>query len=556
VYDMTDPVAARRAAKAAERERLARARERRQSQGPSGLSGFAQRKWRWLGIGGSEAVEAVLAMLTEVTSAPGLPEAERTVLTKAIEGTPDRETLLPAVRNGLGLLSPDSVLTHLRALWAADVHWLNEAGLKRCRVLCSTAPGLELISKRSQSVAGGAAFSLFATAATRGAIPVPNRFLDDLLSRAPLSVLDDLIDRGGLLPEDQPWKARNDVEGLYVRARLAPETVTPEQAERLAWNSYARRQFFLNGQTLLRQEPEDVWDLLYDVVMDGDASAIDALDVALPRAQQIELRNLKSGALSGQWPVEMTEDRGLWLLMATLWTPQEPVDAGRSPFYALVALNRAYDLLKSGDLESAARQARSLTREGGSSRNVPNDLIPEAYAIAAYAAVASDELETAEEYAGKAAERDGGIADRNLGLVRAWRATTRNNRGPTTNPFLEVGLDHGAIGWEEHCREIFRQHEGDPLAQARLNRAEDRIRDALRSDAGWNVFFQLPLDRARYLMPSAVPRHLVPPLEALPRRTSVTSGADLEAIRARAAVELLSDFRATAPYLDRHSPAR
>jgi hypothetical protein len=79
VYDMTDPVAARQAAKAAERERLTRARERREGQGPSGVSGFVQRKWRWLGVGGSEAVEVVLAMLTEMVAVAGIPEAERVV---------------------------------------------------------------------------------------------------------------------------------------------------------------------------------------------------------------------------------------------------------------------------------------------------------------------------------------------------------------------------------------------------------------------------------------------------------------------------------------------
>lgn len=129
------------------------------------------------------------------------------------------------------------------------------------------------------------------------------------------------------------------------------------------------------------------------------------------------------------------------------------------------------------------------------------------------------------------------------------------NRGPVTNPFLELGLDHGASRWKKHCIEVYRQHEDDPVAQARLNRAEGRIENALRNDAGWDVFFRLPLDPTRYGMPSAAPRHLVPPLEALPRRTGVTHGAELEAIRARAAVELLDEFRTTAPHLDRHSPA-
>ncbi|MGW3977182.1 hypothetical protein [Streptomyces mirabilis] len=541
------------------------------------MSGFVQRKWRWLGVGGGEAVEAVLAMLTETAAATGMPGAERAVLTQALEGDPDRENLLPAVHAGLSLLPPESVLGHLRSLWATGVRWLNEAGLERCRVLCSTAPSLDLVSKRSRVVSGGPAFSLFATAATRGAIPVPNRFLDELLSWAPLSVIDDLVDHGGLLAEDAPWARRDEREGLYLRARLAPAKVTGEQAERLGWQAYLRRRSFLRGETLTRQEPDDVWDLLYDVVMDGDVAALDALDAALPRPQQIELRNLKSGALSGQWEPRMTEDLGLWLLMSTLWRPREPVDAGRSPFYARVALNRAYDLVKAGELEAAERQAHSLTRGSASDRKIPAELVQEAYAIAAYVAVGQSEqldaasgpdkpfdstarrdklLGTAAEYAEKAATHGGAVAERNLRLFRAWRETRKNDRAPFSNPFLEIGLHHGADGWEERCREIFRQCEGDARAQSDLNMAEERIRGALRGDAGWDVFYQLPLDRSRYVVPSQVPKHLVPPVEALPRRTPVTSGGELEAIRARAAVELLDDFRTTAPRLDRHSSTR
>ncbi|MCG3039789.1 hypothetical protein L7D48_04260 [Streptomyces sp. S1A] len=552
---MTDPAAAHRAAVAAERERLARARERRRSRGPAGVSGFAQRKWRWLGVAGSEAVEAVHGMLAEITRATALSEDQRNTLTRALEGTPDREVLLPAVRAGLASLPPEAVLRHLRDLWAAGVRWLNEPGLERCRVLCSTAPGAELVGRRARAVSGGPAFSLFVTAATRGAVPVPNRFLEEVLSWAPLSVVDELVEHGGLLAEDEPWRSRDEAEALYLRARLAPTAVTRQEAERLGWDSYLRRCDFLNGGTPLRREPEDVWDLLYDVVVDGDLSSIDALDAALPRAQQIELRNIRSGALTGQWSLETVADRGLWLLMSTLWQPGGPVDPTRSAFHALIALNRAYDLVKSGDLEAAARQARSFTGEDGTGRNVPAPLLAEAYTIAAYTAAVEGSLAAAEEHARKAAERGGDIAERNLALVLAWRATTKNDRGPVTNPFLEIGLDHGSTRWEQHCREIFVQREGDQAGQARLNQAEDRIRGALRSDAGWDVFFQIPLDHSRYVMPTAVPRQLIPPLEPLPRRTSVTSGADLEAIRARAAVELIDDFRTTAPHLDRHDTA-
>ncbi|MFE7753327.1 hypothetical protein [Streptomyces sp. NPDC057428] len=355
-------------------------------------------------------------------------------------------------------------------------------------------PGLDLVTKRSHSFTGGPVFSLFATAATRGTVPIPNRFLDGLLAWAPLTVIDDLVDHGGLLAEDAPWKIRDEQEGLYLRARLAPERLTDEEAERLDWQAYLRRKSFLRGETLTRQEPDDVWDLLYDVVLDGDAAALESLDAVLPRAQQIELRDLKSGALSGQWPPSMGEDRGLWHLMATLWKPRELVDAGRSPFYAHVAVNRAYDLVKAGEMEAATRQAHSLTR-GGSGRKISAELTQEGYAIAAYAAVEQSErsksatgrdrlLDSAKEYAEKAAAQGGAVAERNLRLLQAWRETRRNHRGPFSNPFLQIGLDHGADGWEERCRGIFRQWEGDAKAQSALNLAEERIRGALRGEVG------------------------------------------------------------------------
>jgi hypothetical protein len=569
VYDMTDPVAARRAAIAAEKERLARASERRRSGGSAGASGFVQRKWRWIGVDGGEAVDTVLQVLKDIEGSSSLTEDQSEILSQALEGAPDREALLPVVREGLASLGPEAVLRHMRALWAAGVRWLNGSGLERCRVLCSTAPGLELVSARSRAVSGGPAFSLFATAATRGAVPVPNAVLSQVLPWAPLSVLDDLIDHGGLLAEDEPWAARDEKEALYLRARLVPKSLRPEEAARIGWDAMLRRRAFLADETIVRREPEDVWDLLYDVVRDVQLASLDALDAVLPRAQQIQLRNLRSGALVGQWDRDTLRDRGLWKLMAALWRPTAPVDPRRSDFYALVALNRAYDLLKSGDLEGARRQAEPFVRERKKDPSLPADLMEEAYTIAAYvAAVASPEadndraareqLALAETYAEKAAENGDPVAERNLAHVRTWRATPRNKRGMMTNPFLELGLDHGQEGWDRHCRDLFREYEqvGNQAAQARLNLAQDRIDEATRHEAGFDVFFQVPLDRLRYDLPDTVSGGLVPPLEPMVRRTAVTSGADLESIRALAAVELLDDFRSTAPHLDRHGPTR
>ncbi|MGJ3561862.1 hypothetical protein ACR6C2_40870 [Streptomyces sp. INA 01156] len=245
---------------------------------------------------------------------------------------------------------------------------------------------------------------------------------------------------------------------------------------------------------------------------EAQLSSLDALDAALPRAQQIELRNLKSGALNGQWAMETVRDEGLWKLMAALWQPSETVDPTRSAFHALVGLRRAYDLTRSGELEAAGNQADTFLRSRAV-KSLPAEVMSEAYTVATYVAVATsacaggEKLALAEEHARKAAETGGAVAERNLALVRTGRETPRNQREPMTNPFLELDLDHGAEGWDRHCRDFFRQYAeaGDQTGQSRVNRAQGRIEEALRHDSGLDVFFRLPLAKARYQLPDAVP---------------------------------------------------
>lgn len=63
---MTDPVAARKVAIAAEKLRLAEQRQRREAAPSLRTSGFLLRKWRWLGVNGEDAVHAVSEVLEEL----------------------------------------------------------------------------------------------------------------------------------------------------------------------------------------------------------------------------------------------------------------------------------------------------------------------------------------------------------------------------------------------------------------------------------------------------------------------------------------------------------
>ncbi|MEV5986425.1 hypothetical protein AB0L85_15635 [Streptomyces sp. NPDC052051] len=552
-YDGLDPVARKEAAIARERERLARVEQRREARGQSRFSGFIRRKWGWLGVrGDDEAIAAAVKTAEGLAVVDGLSDDVRAVLQEAAEGKPDRERLLPAARDALGRLSPDAALEVLRVLWAARIPWLTEQGMKRLEVVCSTE-ALLLLTGGSRAVSGGPAFSLFAAACTQGVVPVPTRHFCEVLPWAPLSVLDDLIDRGGLLPEDMPWEDRSPLDALYLRARLAPQTVSPEEAQSLHWDEYRRREAFLERKSLERRDPADLWDLLLDLTMDGDVSGISELDLLLPRREQILLRDIRSGAFNGEWPTEILRDRGLWLLMATLWKPKSLVNPHLSEFHALVALNRAYDLLKGGRTQEAVEQAERFEK-GKIGLEADIGIRQEALNIRAYVAAlpnTAPALAQAETLAQEAV-RLGSEAQRNLALIRAWQATRKNERGSATNPFIELGLDHGSFRWEKRARDLFRRAEGDNVRQAQINVAEERIRSADVTDARFSVFFCLPLDPDRYLMPDAVPVSLVPPVPALERRTSEVTRAELDGIRARAAIELLEDLRTTPPRLDRH----
>ncbi|WP_415961646.1 hypothetical protein [Streptomyces sp. 021-4] len=559
---MTDPVTVRNAAIAAEKRRLAEQRQRREAAPSHRTSGFILRKWRWLGVNGDDAVRAVLEVLDELQRATVGSEADRgdhheEQLRRAIEGYPEADALLPAVGALLKQSTPTDVLRHLRTLHAVGVEWLNPEGTGRQAVICSTAPSL-LLARSSRSLNGEPAYSLFTSVAMRGAVPVPKQMHSEVLPWAPLPVIDDLIEHGGILPEDTPWVYRADSEAIYLRARLAPGQVTPDEARILEWTSFLRRADFLAGLELdadgsATDSPPDVYDMLLDVSV-GDVTRLQELDAALPAEQRIQLRNLKAVAYEGNWPRNSLADRGLWALMSSLWDPQSTVDPRLSDFHAWTAIRRAYDLVIEGRVEEAGQQAAAFDRLPKPGIVLPSSMpgmLPEALNLAAYAALAREDLQGAERLMERAAALTGEAAG-NLRLLRTWRATPKNTRDPLTNPYLELGLPHGSADWETRYRELVRESRFDTVKYARLNMIRGRLDEARRHESGDGVFFRLPLDHSVYEAPDEVPRSLVPPLEPLPRRTPATSGAEMEAVRARAAVEILQHFRTTPPRLDRH----
>ncbi len=521
------PVSGARAeAVARERARLRALRERREAQSAdAGVDGFTVRRWRKVGVFGAQAVLQALALLQQLASLA--QDATYDALADALRNEPD-DRLLPAVRTVLERADPATIAATLTAIHAGGFLWLSEVGEQRLTALAAGEDPLAV----SGSEDPYGAFALLSAFATDGTAVFPPRMLPRVLPWIPVSVLDDLIDAGVVGPEHQPWQYRaEETEHAYLIARLVPEQVTTEQAAALEWTAPQRQRAFLAGGAPL-PPVGDVYDLLERAAV-GDASVVKELEGMLPRDLVLRLRRLLDGVDVGNWDRDLWEDRGLWRLIFSLWEPKAAVNPSRSPLHALMALRQAYDLLCLNDLTRASSQIDKLV----SFETADPAYRAEALNFHAYTLLLREELNAA-AVALKGISGSHELAESNLRMVEQRRAVPRNDRPAASNPYLDLGLPHGAPSWESRYRDLRREHVHDVDMSARLNSAMKRIRDAER-DEDWSGFFVLPLDLDVFELPDEVPVTLVPPLAPLTRRTTPRSPDSLALVRQRAVADLL-----------------
>ncbi|WP_189243595.1 hypothetical protein [Planobispora rosea] len=456
----------------------------------------------------------------------------------AVDGVPD-PTLPNAVRTLLSTLAPQKLITTVNRLLQAGMPWMSEHGGERAQLLSLDMPRAGTIRTLPPALLdGGPAWRTYLAA-----LGHPSQVSADeiiaCLPDPPISVVDDLIDLALLDRTDEPWKfPGQEKERVYIRARVAPETISAEGAELIRWSDMQRRHAFLVGDELTG---EDVYGLLASLWR-GEQNL--RLRPLLPAGKQAVLDEILLGAQTGRWPEHLTSDYGLWSLLSALWTPSAAVDAKLTEFHAWRAFYNCYRWILMGWLDKAKTQAEKLLEAAAAKDDRGEYLVDQTtYAeinnICAYLAQDTNELEFAIRLLEEVKDIEPSAA-RNLKIVRERSETTVNERQDWQNPYLAIGLPHGYEDWKDHYRSLLKDLRGDVKRLAAVNKAVKRLMDDKTSGTG---FFLVPLDDETLSAPSERSPVLLPPIEPLPRRTSPATREELAALRDAAAHEILNHFR-------------
>jgi hypothetical protein len=279
---------------------------------------------------------------------------------------------------------------------------------------------------------------------------------------------------------------------------------------------------------------------LVDAAVAGDVTVLDRLEEILPDGNAEAVRRVRACAITGEWSPDFYDDRGLWLLMLRLWAPTGPLSPNASSFHRWAAFRRAYDLTRSRSYDAAWEQVsafavlpRPTTR-----------LQKEVENLRAYLTLVGHE---GSEPMRQALEILRGIRDYKAGsanyeMVLRQSKQTINKRSSFENPYLVLGVEHGAqtAAWRRAWRRA-RAESGDDIDQlSRVNEAKDRI--TAREQDGVEHMFIVPL-YVDTLTPYALRAPVNLPRRRFPNGTQDSLPRAIDELRAEALVELIGTVR-------------
>jgi hypothetical protein len=282
---------------------------------------------------------------------------------------------------------------------------------------------------------------------------------------------------------------------------------------------------------------------LIDAAVSGDVAVLDWLKEVLPAANGEAIRRIRAGATTGKWSPDFYEDRGLWLLMLCLWSPASPISPNAGSFHRWAAFRRAYDLTRSRSYDAAWEQVSSFE----ALPRPATRLQKEVENLRAYLILVRDEDS---EPIRQAMEILRGIRDykadsANYELVRRQSKRTRNERGSFENPYLVLGVEHGAqtAVWRRAWRRA-RVKSGNDIDQlSHVNEAKDRI--TARERNGIEPMFVIPL-YAETLTPYTQRAWVHLPRGPFPNSTRDSLPQAMDELRVEALLELIGTMRGRA----------
>ncbi|XKK40038.1 hypothetical protein HFP72_04435 [Nocardiopsis sp. ARC36] len=314
--------------------------------------------------------------------------------------------------------------------------------------------------------------------------------------------------------------------------------------DQLGWQEELWRRRLLDDPLLTVPDdaPEPVRDLA--AMACGDPLALQRLVVRLDgKSRKLVQHVLASRDEPAGWPKALFTDTALWPLLESLCGQaviNNTASTEVADFVAWRDLRAAHrDLL---DVNPAAYDR--IKPHLHSSRAWVQE---EAAAMEVYLNLRFSEpgesgsLHAALRTLGRLSKRSP-ITEANLAWVRTQLRTDRNHRGPLFNPYLELGVSHGAPQekWREAWRRLRRKLQGRREELSDINHARDLIRDMEATGGESNhPQYVLPVHADKLFPRPCVPARFITEPRPIARGTAPLSGAARERIRLDALTSLL-----------------
>lgn len=519
------------AALVAERERLARIRKEREQ-------GRRDSIWQEFQVGSSripELRDAVEAVILAAGSSGG-ETAEK--LSTLLDGKLCPEA--PRVLLGLlGRLPPKVGVPHLARLHEIGIPQVAESGRAAALISGQVEPTAWTLRKL-QDVSFDLNLWRDAELVRLGEKP---EALDRFLAQAPLALVDDLLDGGPSVPVAAGERA-DERENLYLLARSDPAKLTDEQVEAIDWQDEAWRRRLLADPC--REVPEEAPEFVRILagVADGDPRAL-ALVVGFleGKPKQLVQHVLSNPDKPAGWPKAMFTDRALWPVLEELCENAEPFMDAQGPladFAAWRDLRLAHrDLMK---VSAGAYKVLAPHLDSGTAWVREEAASMEVYLNLRFAALGDSQPLRDALHRLSALDSDHPVIQANTAWVRRRLEADRNTRGPLFNPYLELGVPHGAPSekWKEAWRSLRRELKGKTEELSDVNQAYDLLRD-IEAGGGLtdNPLYVLPVHKEELFADPSVPSLTIPEARPLDRRTEPLTPEATARIREAAEVSVM-----------------